>query len=90
MQNIYNPIQDKIRSTSSCPDLTHVYIGIGSTCMYKGHFRKRARLAQSVQGSVYEAQGCGFDSHCGQDFFNLYFDVFPRALRRSTEPKNMK
>ena len=30
--------------------------------------------ASSVgRGSDYDSQGCGFESHCGQEFFILYF-----------------
>ena len=66
----------------------HVYICIGSTCMYKGHLNMtvfiKARLAQ------YISQGCWSESHCGQEFFHFVFCRFRCAPDRSTGPIQMK
>ena len=56
----------------------------------KGEFHQ-SRLAQSVKGYFYVAQCCGFQSHCGQEIFILYFFFrFSCAHGLSTELVKIK
>ena len=59
---------------------SHVYIGIGSTSMYKGHLNSTAFIkapGSSVgRASGFNTQGFGFESNCEQDLFILYFVAF--------------
>ena len=60
---------------------TNAYIGIGSTCMFKGNFDGttiiKTRLAQSVEHWATNPKVVGnFDSNGEKELFILYFVAF--------------
>ena len=56
-------------------------IGKGSMCIHKGHLNNTAFTVSLVgRASDFRSQGCGFESHCEQDFFILHFFFAFHAL----------
>ena len=69
---------DKIRSTSS----SNLLVSEVQLCI---KVIKIVRLSSNPDTSVsrapdFKSQGCGFESHCGQEFFILYFVAFDALL----------
>ena len=73
---------------------TNVYIRIGSTCMYKGHFIitafNKVRAAQSVDIGLEISKMCVRILLWTRMFQFIYFCSFRRATGRSTGPIQMK
>ena len=48
---------------------------------------QQVRLAQSVEHQTFNLSECGFETHCGQEFFNLYFIAFDVLLTGRLVPR---